>query len=415
MKIAIWGMGVSGLSTLKYLSTCPEHEVFIVNKGPVNSWSELEVILKSLPEDKCFDQAEAKNISDDLDLIVLSPGIDPTIPELSPFKKIQKICEVELAFNQTKVPVIAVTGTNGKTSTVTLITEALRSAGKKVFLGGNIGTPFCEMLIDKQNYDFAVLELSSFQLELMDKFHAHISVILNITKSHMERYLKVEDYVNAKLNILDHQDKSNLFICHEDFFDLNTSVPKKKITESIEYDFSKSKMVGDHNKQNINVVDSVLEFLTISDRKNIVQKLVDDFKGVEFRLEYLNKIGNTLVYNDGKSTNTASTISALKSFPKKKVALLLGGKLRDKTQNLLDILECGNESVSVFSFGDASQYISEQIQGTVESKNIEEALEKISFKDFDIILFSPAFPSFDQYKNYAERGRDFERLVGNLS
>jgi UDP-N-acetylmuramoylalanine--D-glutamate ligase len=415
MKIAIWGMGVSGLSTLKYLSTCPEHEIFIINKGHVKDWGDLGVILGILPESRCVDQSDSHKLTGELDLIILSPGIPPIIPELALFKEVKKICEVELAFLKTEIPVIAVTGTNGKTSTVTLITQALRDAGKEVFLGGNIGTPFCEMLLDDKKYDYAVLELSSFQLELMETFHPKISVILNITKSHMERYSRVEDYALAKLNILNNQNKDDLFICHPDLFKTNTQAVKKVITEDIDYSFTKSKMVGNHNKQNINVVDSILEFFNIKNRKEIVQNLVDSFKGVEFRLEYLTHIGKTQIYNDGKSTNSASTVSALKSFPKMKVALLLGGKLRDKTQDLSDINHCGNKSVQVFSFGDASTYIGEKIKGTIESDNIEIALGKVEMDKFDIVLFSPAFPSFDQYTNYVERGRDFERLVKNLS
>jgi UDP-N-acetylmuramoylalanine--D-glutamate ligase len=215
--------------------------------------------------------------------------------------------------------------------------------------------------------------------------------------------------------ILNNQTKDDLFICHPDLFKTNTQAAKKMITEDIDYSFTKSKMVGDHNKQNINVVDSILEFLNIKNRKEVVQNLVDSFKGVQFRLEYLTHIGKTQIYNDGKSTNSASTVSALKSFPKMKVALLLGGKLRDKTQDLSDINHCGNKSVQVFSFGDASTYIGEKVKGTIESENIEIALGKVEMDKFDIVLFSPAFPSFDQYTNYVERGRDFERLVKNLS
>lgn len=414
MKIAIWGMGVSGLSTLKYLSTCPEHEIFIINKGHVKDWGDLGIILGILPESRCVDQSDSHKLASELDLIILSPGIPPTIPELALFKEVKKICEVELAFLKTEIPVIAVTGTNGKTSTVTLITQALRDAGKEVFLGGNIGTPFCEMLLDDKKYDYAVLELSSFQLELMETFHPKISVILNITKSHMERYSRVEDYALAKLNILNNQTKDDLFISHPDLMQTKCQASKKMINEEIDYDFTKSKMVGNHNKQNINVVDLILEFLNIKNRKEVVQNLVDNFKGVQFRLEYLTSIGETQIYNDGKSTNSASTVSALRSFPQKRVALLLGGKLRDKTQDLSDLEKCGNQSLQVFSFGDASSYIGKKIIGTIESENIEIALSKVEIEKFDIILFSPAFPSFDQYSNYVERGRDFERLVKKI-
>lgn len=412
-------MGVSGISALKYLSTRENDEIYIINNGVVNDWKDKDLILEYVNSDRCFDQKEAYKLKGKLDLIVLSPGIAPTILELEDFKETKKICEVELAFNQLKrqeptLKVVAVTGTNGKTTTVTLLSEALKMAGKKVFLGGNIGTPFCDSLVRGEKFDIAVLELSSFQLELMDQFHSDVSVLLNISKSHMERYDKYRDYKEAKLNILNNQIASDLFICSEDFKDIKTVPQKAFITAHSLFDFSNSKMVGDHNKENINVVDHVFKFLEIRNREEIIQQLVDSFRGVQFRLEFLREVQGTLIFNDGKSTNSGSTISALKSFKGKKVALLLGGKLRDESQDLSGFQNCGNRSLSVFSFGDAKNYISEKIPGTIKSDTIEEALKKVVIEQFDVVLFSPAFPSFDQYKNYIERGFAFQKMVEDL-
>ena len=168
MNIAIWGMGVSGQSAFEYLNRHSEHQLFLIDSREKTLWCP-----KNASPSQCYQEVEFAKLKPTLDFIVLSPGIHPDNPHLQTFSPVEKICEVELAFRDlpSNIPIIGVTGTNGKTTTVTLIHQALAQAGRKPFLGGNIGTPFCE-LFKAGDFDCVVLELSSFQLELMPSFKA---------------------------------------------------------------------------------------------------------------------------------------------------------------------------------------------------------------------------------------------------
>ncbi len=412
MNIAIWGMGISGISALKFLSKKTNNNLFIVNQGDINAWSRRDEILKYIGEDRCFSEKDFQSYANKIDLIVIAPGIDPRSDYLKNFSRIPKICEVELAFQNINIPIVAVTGTNGKTTTVTLLAKALEASGKKVFLGGNIGTPFCEALICDEKFDVAVLELSSFQLELMQKFHANVAIILNITKSHMERYESFLEYEKAKLNITNNQVESDLFIAPKEYLGVGRA-NQTLLEKNEKFDFSSSHLVGEHYKYNFDAVEKTLKFFKVPNSQEIVQTLINEFNGVHYRLEFLKDYRGIKIYNDGKSTNSAATESALNSFVNKKVCLILGGKLRDKTQDLSFLKKY--KDVKVLAFGDAGNYISKNVNESTVFANLEDVMNNIEWSEIDILLFSPAFPSFDLYKDYVHRAKHFEELVKSLS
>ena len=419
MNIAIWGMGVSGLGALKYLKTKTNHTVYAINEGVPNTWKDFDKVKTYLSDKQCFNQASCRELASEIDLIVLSPGIDPNIEALSNFKNIKKICEVELAFREIKIPVIAVTGTNGKTSTVTMLKEAFKLAGKSPFVGGNIGVPFCDILTSANSYDIAIIELSSFQLELLDTFRPNVAVVLNITKSHMERYKNFEEYRDAKLNIGINQEKEDLLITENAWSKvLRTEAQIEIISPVLGYNFQTSKLVGDHHRSNFDVVEKVLDFYNISDGHEIVQDLISNFKGVKYRLEFMRTIGKVDFYNDSKSTNMASTISAVKSFSDKRVLLILGGKLRDDSRDVFDDLKNQKHIREIIAFGEARDLIDEVLGKNFSIKKADKLSAVFSLCEydvFDIIVFSPGFPSFDQYTNYIERGNEFQEIVLSLS
>lgn len=407
MSIAIWGMGISGNSALKFILSTYKGDIFLINQGDPALWSvDLDLGGRDI---KCFDQSQ---IPTDLkvDKIILAAGIDPRIPELIPFKDTPKVCNEEYAFLFIDKPIIAVTGTNGKTTTVTLLAQALEAAGKKVFLGGNIGTPLCEMLCDNSEYDYIVLELSSFQLELMDKFHAQVSVILNISKTHMERYDNFNDYKQAKLDIVMNQVKGDLFITPGDFMSTETLALKKAIAPVEGYEFNNPALIGAHHQRNFKVVDDVLDYFGIPSREEIIQNLINNFKGVKYRLEYLGLVNEVKFYNDAKSTNTEATVSAVTAFDEPLI-LIMGGKLRDESQELRKAFESIHNIIKIYAIGDAAKYIYDNLSDRFEVEcldDLELVFEKLKDIKCDAIVFSPAFPSFDQYKNYIARGEDFE-------
>ncbi len=410
MNIAIWGLGVSGLSSLRFLAQKTQHKLYIINQGDVSSWITDE-ILTYVSQEACLSQDNALELTGMLDLIVLSPGIDPRQEIFQNFLEVETICEVELAFRYLKkdAKYIALTGTNGKTTTVTLITKALEAAGKNVFLGGNIGTPLCEALLLDEEFDFYVLELSSFQISLLKDFHPQIAIVLNITKSHMERYDSIQEYIDAKLALGNNLTTNDLWIAPSEYINTSSSATKKEIQMISGYSFEHSILVGNHYKLNFFVVEQVLNFFDLDSQK-IIQNLINTFSGVKYRLEYLGEFKGAKIYNDAKSTNTSSTYSAISAFKDKKVACLLGGKLRDLSQNLKE-LEC--DDVDFYGFGEAKDFISTQLKCII-ADTLSSLILELDFEKYDVVVFSPAFPSFDQYKNYVERGKDFENLIQKL-
>jgi len=417
MNIAIWGMGVSGVSALRYLSTT-DHNLFVINQGTVDSWSNLAEITKYVDKARCI---EDQHIPDDLqfDQIILAPGIDRKSVLVKRYidQGIEVICEVELAYRSVDLPIVAVTGTNGKTSTVTMMKLALEKAGKKVFLGGNIGTPFCDLLVSDKNYDVVVLELSSFQLESLKECRAQVAIILNITESHMERYHCFKDYEDAKLNIVMNQAAGDLFICPTRYLGTQTKGKKSPVVSYDQADFTNSKLIGKHHKENLRVVDKTLEFFNVSGRSEIIQEIVNDFGGVKFRLQLERKTEHLTFINDGKSTNLDATLSAVKTFESDKVILILGGKLRSDNVDFLDELKEQNIS-QILAFGESAQLISKQLSSSIKVnkfKNLDSVFDFIKENiTSGIVLFSPAFPSFDLYTNYVQRGEHFKTLVNSL-
>jgi len=418
MNIAIWGMGISGVSALKYLATT-DHNLYVINDGPVENWVFAEQILKSIPKEKCISE-DKLDPELSLDQIILAPGIDRKKPLVKSFidRGIEVISEIELAYRHIKIPIVAITGTNGKTTTATMMELAFSKTGKKVFLGGNIGVPFCDILLDDTKYDLAVLELSSFQLESIKDFRANVGIILNITESHMERYHQFKDYAEAKLNIVKNQQEGDLFICPVKYLGTKTEATKSCIAKIRGLDFSHSKLIGEHHKENLFCIEKSLEHFGVKNSTEILQELVNEFSGVKFRLQYEGEHKGLVFINDGKSTNIDATMSAIKTFDETELYLILGGKLRTNDISFINQLD-EFEINAIYCFGEAGPRLSKELSvnfKTVICKNLEEVFEKIK-KDISVgtILFSPAFPSFDLYSNYVERGEHFKKLVNSLS
>lgn len=420
MKIAIWGLGVSGLGALKYLVQENKDQIIVINQGEVDSWCTDEV-QAFISKDNCFAQSEVGKLKGEIDLILLSPGIDPRIDALKPFRNIKKICDVEYVSNLIKAPIIAVTGTNGKTSTVTMIGECLSLAGHSVFVGGNIGRSPFDALDTILNYDYFVFELSSFQLELMDTFHPFIAVILNITENHMERYHTFLEYVDAKVNITKNQIYSDYFIVDDRLNIKNSKAHVILIEEVCGLDFSSSNLVGSHMKKNLFVVEKVLELLNVKNRPELLQSFVSSFLGVKYRLQFKGAYQGVDFFNDAKSTNTAATITALSSFVHKNIILILGGKLRGESQDfffpLQDVIKINQLNLKLYLFGESRDYLYLQLNHAFETfkfVDLASVIKNLDLNNIDIVLFSPGFPSFDQYKDYVERGSQFDALINEL-
>lgn len=405
MKYAVFGLGVSALSAIEFLNNQNE-SFFIVNRGDVSEWEHQVSEFKNC---RCVAQKDFESIFSQIDTIIISPGIDSRLPIVRMAKEygISVISEIEFAFSRSQTPVIAVTGTNGKTTVCEMLNLALSQAGKKVFLGGNIGHAYTEIL-KEDDYDYAVIEVSSFQLENIIKFAPQVSIITNITPSHMERYDSFEDYYQTKERIFENN-KDGLILSSIDFKNKNA-----KLVSNIEFDFSKTKAFGKHNQQNFSFVFEVLDYLKLKDQIDF-QKFINDFEPSPYRIQLKRVLGNCHIYNDGKSTNIDSTIAALKSVEYKKCLLILGGKIRDKSIDFEKLYPFAD--LTIKAFGDAADYIAESLKDNYKVEvypKLENVFETIDPSEQDVILFSPCFPSFDLYKNYIERAEHFNTLVESL-
>ncbi len=357
--------------------------------------------------DKFIPEQEVIESNQNFDLILKSPGV-PWKDQLAFFRNSETLVlgELEVISLLSDVPIIAITGSNGKTTVCTMLKMAFDLLGRKVFLGGNIGNAYSNILNDE--YEFSVIEASSFQLELLSSFKPRVGVILNITPHHLERYKDIEEYKKAKFEIFKNMKESDdLIICPQLFKEVHANCRVHERSKS-NLDFTSMKVLGEHNKKNFIVVHDILDCLGLD--TSVMSKLIESFYGVEHRIEFLGSIGKTKYFNDSKSTSLEATLTAIKSFTdKSKIQLLLGGKLRsDDVSEFKEILEYISKE-QIFLYGESKNLLKEvfNISGYSEMGDI---FNENKFKEGDIVLFSPGFPSYDQFQNFEKRGMRFKEL-----
>ncbi|MEI0702471.1 UDP-N-acetylmuramoyl-L-alanine--D-glutamate ligase [Brachyspira intermedia] len=386
------------------------------------------------------------SILDNITLIIISPGIPHTIPIVEEAKRrnIKIIGEIEFAYNF--IPnrnYIAVTGTDGKTTTVTLIHEIIKSY-KKARLLGNVGNTFSKEIETIEPDEDIILELSSFQLETVEKFHAHIAAILNIAEDHLDRYKDIEDYFNTKKNIIINQNKNDFLVLNYDniytniwYNELNGNSKSKLLTFSLkskfatiyyneedEYIYYKDKklfsianrkLIGKHNIANI--LAAVLICLKDKIPADHIENVVNNFKGIEHRVELVGEINGVKYINDSKATSMNSVMSALKSF-EKDIILIMGG--RNKNIDFTPLNSIVNARVKkLILMGEAANVLSDMLHfdNKIIVRDLTDAFNYASSIAIngDTVLLSPGCTSFDMFKNYEERGKYFKSLVYKLS
>jgi len=402
-KVTIFGMGVSGLSALRLLHR-EGADITLVSKGKVDAWANLDEILKYTRKENCFSQEEADLSGSEL--IILSPGISLDHSLLKNIKA-PIWSEIELGFRYVDAPIIAITGTNGKTTTVTLLGDMLKSMGYSTFVGGNIGIPLC----DYKKADFIVLEVSSFQMETIEKFKPHLAVILNVTQNHGERYDQFADYLKAKLNIAKNLDKKDFLYTNEvPYNGAGIKIDLNNI--KMDWDLSNFKIPGTHNLKNLFVIYEILKKMGLD--LNKAEKALPNLTGVPFRMEYI-KDNHHKVFNDAKSTNWDATITAINSVESDKVYLILGGQKRGHGDSILPHLNEIKKNVSkVFLIGETTDSIAGEINDqnfAIKCYQLGEAIKLAQKETPGILIFSPAFPSFDQFTDYVDRGETFSNLI----
>ncbi len=440
-RIAVYGMGVSGLSALRFIKAL-EGDLIAINGGEVSTWAKAPGVLDFVGLENCFSETDltlpAKLNS--VELVILSPGIPRDHKLLKPLleKNIPVWGEIELAYRYLEAtnnlrPMIGITGTNGKTTTTTFFGEMIEADAKKVFVGGNIGVPFCDysydVLKNNKHADYILLELSSFQLESIDHFHLNVAMILNLYQNHGERYETIEEYGRSKFFITNRFTDSDVLIYAEDFpiiknwaltqkgkkLSVNTARPETK------YDISKFKLPGIHNLVNLAFIIKAAETIGLSAKA--IQHSIDTFTGVHHRIEYVDGVKGLphfRAYNDAKSTNWDATITAVKAMEdfKLPIHLIIGGKKRGHGDSIMPHFDFLKSNVAHFYLiGEMASEIEGEIKGRASYQRTDtlEATLKLMREKFagekGVLLFSPGFPSFDQFQNYAQRGEHFVRLL----
>ena len=422
MKALIVGLGISGVSSARFLKNRGD-EIFIYDDNA----SQLE---KYSAEYSVYDE----NLK--YDLAIISPGVPAThkvIQKLSA-QHTEIIGELELAGRYVRnEKIIAVTGTNGKSTTVSLVHAFLKNAGFKSFLCGNIGEPVINGI--GRGYDFFVIELSSFQLETLKSLKPDVAMVLNVTPDHLDRYKDFEDYRNTKLNLLNLLKKGGTAVlgtgivaenfAHPDF-DLKLfsveGTDDIKCDESYVYFDDKKlkvddlKIRGHHNIENI--MAAVLGVKKWVSDTDILRKSLLEFNPLAHRTAFVDKFQGVEFIDDSKGTNVGAVEKSLAGLPDGKVVLILGGVDKGGSYEPVRVL-ADKKCKGVVLIGASKEIIRPYFKGfsNVESADsMAEAVEK-SFKlaaGDGIVLFSPACSSFDWYKNYKERGDDFVNKVREL-
>ncbi len=379
------------------------------------------------------------------DLIVVSPGVPVDAPLLVQARSQGEpvIGEVELAAQFLPGRIVAITGSNGKTTTTTLAGEILTAGGLPTLVGGNIGTPAISLAGRATVQSVIVLEVSSFQLETIQTFHPKIAVVLNVTPDHLDRHRTLEKYIDAKARIFENQRGDDFAVLNADD---PTCVSLARRTRAQVFWFSRQKEVqegawvregailfrnvdrqheimlaseiplkGAHNLEN--VLAAVCAGALMGCAAEKIRQAVHEFKAVEHRLEFVATIRGVDYYNDSKATNVDATIKALESFPAN-IHLILGGKDKGSDYSVLnDLLK--KRVKHVYTIGAAAAKIKSQIKNVevVHAETLDNAVRKAAAAATagDVVLLAPACASFDQFKSYEERGKLFKEMVRNLA
>ncbi len=442
-KTLVLGAGKSGVAAAKFLAKRGA-KVALHDKKPVAEWTETA---RSLKNEKVglLDGQIPSWLLDQIDTVVISPGVPMnSIPARYVERRDGEVIgEVELAYRFMKGRIVGITGSNGKTTTTTLIGEILKNAGIATQIGGNIGTPLIDLAETSTDETWTVCELSSFQLETIKDFRPNVAVALNVTPNHLDRYDLFSDYAAAKHRLFMNQiDEDAAILNADDEITLNWSENlkarvvlfsvKKELPEGFflrERDLicranGAEKVLttrgeiflrGLHNVEN--VLASFAVGLASGASPDSMRETVKNFKGVEHRIEFVAEIEGISFYNDSKATSVDAALKAVEALSEEggKINLILGG--RGKNASYLPLAELIKSNVRrLILIGEDADNIERQLNGfapIIRAESMKDAVEKSyeNAKSGDAVLLAPACASFDMFKSYEERGAAFKREV----
>ena len=432
MKVVILGAGESGVGAA-LLAKQLKYEVFVSDKGSVKEIYKQELIENNIPfeenkhsEKKIFEASE----------IIKSPGIPDKVDLIQRLKEagIPVISEIEFAGKHTNATIVAITGSNGKTTTTNLIYHLLKTANLDVAVGGNVGYSFARLLTEEL-HQYYVLELSSFQLDGIVTFRPDISILLNITPDHLDRYeYKIENYVASKFRVMMNQQAEDHFVFNakdENILSfLKNETPKANLIEvnnvetdaemlivdQYRFDRSRCSLKGQHNM--FNATCAIKTALQLGVGKEDIQKGLDTFKNAPHRLESVAAIGDVEYINDSKATNVDAVYYALDAMTKPIVWIVGGTDKGNDYGPVLELVETKVKAIICLGIDNTKilSVFSPIVKIIEETQSAREAVERASIyaESGDVVLLSPACASFDLFKNYEDRGDQFREAVLEL-
>jgi UDP-N-acetylmuramoylalanine--D-glutamate ligase len=439
-RVMVIGLGVSGIAAARFLASRGATLVMTDRRDDVER--------STLPEGDLKLGAEDATWLDGIELVVTSPGVprDSVLLRAATERRIPVIGEIELASRFLDAPIAAVTGTNGKSTVVVLLGEILKASGRRTFVGGNLGTPLIEAVDGK--WDLAVVEVSSFQLEWIEKFRPKAGVHLNLTDDHFDRYKDLDDYGRAKARLFENQQTSDYAILNRDDpnvwklaksmrsyvigFGLargesSASIWFDEPANAIVFDFDfvdaprgrislgKFRLRGRHNISNAMAASAAA--LALGVKAEEIERALSDFRGLPHRFEVVHENGGVTFIDDSKGTNVGAVVEAIDALAAP-IILIAGGL--DKGGDYAPLRRPLGEKVKLAIFnGTARDKMAAALEGSTQIESfatLREAVEHAAraARPGDTVLLSPACSSFDQFKDYAERGNVYKELVRAL-
>lgn len=445
-KVLIIGAARSGIAAAQFLTTRGA-VVALNDQKPLDKWAESAMALKSVGVGLLPGEPPSW-LLDQLDLVVVSPGVPANIIPIRYAERAgaEVIGEVELAYRFLKGRIVAITGSNGKTTTTTLIGELIRDAGFRVQVGGNIGRALISLVEDSADDGWTVVELSSFQLETIKEFHANIAVVLNVTPNHMDRYEAFTDYAAAKHRIFMNQTPDDFAVLNADdptvsswatglrgqvkkfsvreqlvngvFLRGDELIAKSAASEQVVLKPSEMKLRGLHNVEN--VAAAVSAGLAVGASVESMRYTILQFNPVEHRLEFVDELRGVKFYNDSKATSVDATLKALEAFAQAngKVVLILGG--RGKKAPYAPLAELIKQKVRrLVLIGEDADTIANELGECAQlerASDMHDAVERsfAAAENGDVVLLAPACASFDMFESFEHRGRVFKEEISLL-
>ncbi|BER92139.1 UDP-N-acetylmuramoyl-L-alanine--D-glutamate ligase [Atrimonas thermophila] len=438
------GLGKAGVSVARLLLSRGER---VWATDDYKTIHELPAFLVQNPNFSFLIKSEWQKVKDiPLAKCIVSPGIGqhPLVGELSG-TRIPVISDLELVMEELKIPTIAITGSNGKSTTTALVSHIFKENGISVFTGGNFGTPAAEVLLGEAAFEWAILEVSSFQLERVIKARFHIAALLNIFPNHLDRHGSMENYFSAKRKIFVNQRKEDIAVINlthpqwvtknipdlksqlvtfsvtgvlqEGFFiDQNQLCEKKSGIKKILFHLSDWSLPGKHNLENLTCATAICRRAGIS--PDAIANSLHSFRGLPHRLEKVCEIEGITFFNDSKSTTPSATKVALEAL-NKPIILIMGGRAKVKDFSELTALSEPDKVKAIILFGESAPLLYQSLSGFYNlslCSDLEEAVQQAFLKASkgDSILLSPGCTSWDQYKNFEERGEHFKKIVHEL-